>query len=165
MRRGVLAVIGTIAGTGLLVGAKLGTSAMGGANAVALTDAGATPTANMSSAPPSPSGHATTGKKTTTTTTTTTGLKDGTFTGAGAAEKYGTVVVTVTVANGKISNLSQTYSGQSGESQQISGAAFPQLKQEALSAQSAKIATVSGATYTSGAYRVSLQSALDKAKA
>ena len=37
------------------------------------------------------------------------------------------------------------------------------LRQRALAAQSADIETVSGATYTSEAYRSSLQSALDKA--
>jgi uncharacterized protein with FMN-binding domain len=39
----------------------------------------------------------------------------------------------------------------------------PQLTQEALSAQSARIDAVSGATYTSDGYIRSLQSALDKA--
>jgi uncharacterized protein with FMN-binding domain len=38
------------------------------------------------------------------------------------------------------------------------------LQREALSAQSVDIHTVSGATYTSDAYRMSLQSALDKAR-
>jgi uncharacterized protein with FMN-binding domain len=48
-------------------------------------------------------------------------------------------------------------------SQQISAAAGPILRQEALKAQSAKIDTVSGATYTSQGYRQSLQAALDRA--
>ncbi|WP_346265745.1 FMN-binding protein [Streptomyces sparsogenes] len=39
----------------------------------------------------------------------------------------------------------------------------PKLNQAALTAQSARIDTVSGATYTSEGYRKSLQSALDKA--
>jgi uncharacterized protein with FMN-binding domain len=37
------------------------------------------------------------------------------------------------------------------------------LREEALSAQSAKIDVISGATYTSDGYISSLQSALDKA--
>ncbi|MBC9731206.1 ferric reductase-like transmembrane domain-containing protein [Streptomyces sp. TRM68367] len=41
--------------------------------------------------------------------------------------------------------------------------AVPQLTREALTAQSADIDTVSGATYTSEGYRQSLQSALDSA--
>ena len=49
--------------------------------------------------------------------------------------------------------------------EEISGFAIPQLTQEALAAQSARIDTVSGATYTSEGYLQSLQSALDKAGA
>ncbi len=44
---------------------------------------------------------------------------------------------------------------------QIGNYAFPKLVGETLIAQSAKIDTVSGATYTSGGYIGSLQSALD----
>jgi uncharacterized protein with FMN-binding domain len=42
---------------------------------------------------------------------------------------------------------------------------MPKLQQEALTAQNANVATVSGATYTSQAYKSSLQSALDQARA
>jgi uncharacterized protein with FMN-binding domain len=44
---------------------------------------------------------------------------------------------------------------------QIGQFAFPKLIAETLSAQSARIDSVSGATYTSGGYVKSLQSALD----
>ncbi|HEY7261700.1 MAG TPA: FMN-binding protein [Trebonia sp.] len=44
---------------------------------------------------------------------------------------------------------------------QIGQFAFPKLISETLSAQSARIDSVSGATYTSGGYIKSLQSALD----
>ena len=43
--------------------------------------------------------------------------------------------------------------------------AAPTLRREALAAQSAKIDTVSGATYTSEGYRQSLQAAIDAAHA
>jgi uncharacterized protein with FMN-binding domain len=46
---------------------------------------------------------------------------------------------------------------------EINNEALPILNEEALSAQSAQIDTVSGATYTSDGYIRSLQSALDKA--
>jgi uncharacterized protein with FMN-binding domain len=46
--------------------------------------------------------------------------------------------------------------------QQINGYAVPVLTQETLTAQSASIDSVSGATYTSEGYITSLQSALDK---
>ena len=44
---------------------------------------------------------------------------------------------------------------------QIGQVAFPKLISETLAAQSARIDAVSGATYTSGGYVKSLQSALD----
>ena len=47
-------------------------------------------------------------------------------------------------------------------SREISQFSEPILHDEALQAQSAQIDTVSGATYTSRAYRASLQSALDR---
>jgi uncharacterized protein with FMN-binding domain len=46
---------------------------------------------------------------------------------------------------------------------EIDDFAIPQLTQETLSAQSARIDAVSGAIYTSEGYIQSLQSALDKA--
>jgi uncharacterized protein with FMN-binding domain len=46
---------------------------------------------------------------------------------------------------------------------QISNRAAPILRDEVLAAQSASVANVSGATYTTRAYLSSLQSALDQA--
>ncbi|MEU5265510.1 FMN-binding protein, partial [Amycolatopsis sp. NPDC021455] len=45
----------------------------------------------------------------------------------------------------------------------INSTAVPALNQETLQAQSARIDTVSGATYTSEGYQQSLQSAIDQA--
>ena len=50
-------------------------------------------------------------------------------------------------------------------SESIDQYAIPELRSEALSAQSANIDGVSGASYTSAAYEQSLQSAIDKLKA
>jgi uncharacterized protein with FMN-binding domain len=50
-----------------------------------------------------------------------------------------------------------------GRTQEINDYAIPVLDQEAVAAQSSQIDTVSGATFTSGGYRQSLQSALDAA--
>ncbi len=47
-------------------------------------------------------------------------------------------------------------------SQQIAQQAIPTLQSEVLSAQSAQISAVSGATYTSEAYAASVQAALTK---
>ena len=52
-----------------------------------------------------------------------------------------------------------------GRSIQINDYAVPRLNEQALTAQSAEVDTVSGATYTSNDYRNSLQSAIDAARA
>lgn len=93
------------------------------------------------------------------------GLKSGTFTGTQADTPYGPVQVQVTVAGGKISSAQAVlHPSGDGNSQQINAYAVPILNSEAVSAQSAQINMVSGATFTSDGYQTSLQSALDQAK-
>ena len=55
------------------------------------------------------------------------------------------------------------YPNSDGKDVMINSRAIPVLNSEAVSAQSATIDSVSGATYTSQAYMQSLQSALDPA--
>lgn len=55
------------------------------------------------------------------------------------------------------------YPQSSGRDQEINSQAVPILEHETLTAQSAHIDTVSGATYTSDGHRASLQAALDAA--
>jgi uncharacterized protein with FMN-binding domain len=89
---------------------------------------------------------------------------DGTFTGAVEQTPYGDVQVSVTIGGGKITEvqaLKLTDFG--GRSVQISNYAAPMLRSEVLSAQSAKVNSISGATYTSEGYLTSLQAALDSA--
>ena len=70
----------------------------------------------------------------------------------------------ITVQNGTITAVEAIeYPQNNPRDQQINAYAIPQLNQEALSAKSASIDMVSGATYTSEGYVGSLQSALDKA--
>ncbi|MDB5161441.1 MAG: FMN-binding protein [Candidatus Saccharibacteria bacterium] len=90
--------------------------------------------------------------------------KDGTFTGNTAQTPYGPVQVSAVVSAGKITtvNLLQMPFAE-GESKQISASAGPQLKQNAIAAQSAHIDFVSGATSTTYGFEESLQAALDKA--
>jgi uncharacterized protein with FMN-binding domain len=67
--------------------------------------------------------------------------------------------------NGKITDVSVVKLNVTDpRSQSIDEGALPELRAEALSAQSAKIDGVSGASYTSAAYVQSLQSALDRLK-
>jgi len=213
MRRAMLAVVGTAAGAGLLIAAKLGVAAPTDPNA-ALADAGANaragggPTGGTVADATAPAARGTAGgaaagrtaapastasRKAQANTkagaggggggggggagagggATTggggaagTGLKNGTFTGAAAAAgNYEMLTVTITISGGKLTAASGNPGQVSGTTAQIVGNALPKLQQEALAAQSAKVATVSGATYTSGAYRTSLQSALDQAMA
>ncbi|HEY3711102.1 MAG TPA: FMN-binding protein [Amycolatopsis sp.] len=88
----------------------------------------------------------------------------GTFAGAAADTQYGPVQVQITVTGGRITSAQTLQVPQeSGRDIRINSAAVPILNQEALTAQSAQIDTVSGATYTSEGYVQSLQSAIDAA--
>ncbi|MGW7668129.1 FMN-binding protein [Streptomyces sp. NPDC054775] len=85
-----------------------------------------------------------------------------TVTGDSAPTRYGPVQVRITVRNGKLTDVTAvTYPQENPRDQEINGYAVPQLRREALAAQSADIDVVSGATYTSQGYQQSLQSALD----
>ena len=111
---------------------------------------------------------ATTGTTTSGTTTKTTSgsttYKDGTYTGTTVTHRYGSVTVTVTISGGKITNVSaQALDGGDRRSQSIDSQAVPMMKTEVLSANSANVSTIGGATYTTTAYITSLQSALAKA--
>jgi uncharacterized protein with FMN-binding domain len=92
---------------------------------------------------------------------TTTGVE--TLTGSIYASPYGNTQVQVTISNGQITSVTALQLPTGRRSGQISRYVEPILSSEALTAQSANIDTVSGATYTSEAYAESLQSALDQA--
>ena len=84
------------------------------------------------------------------------------ITGDVANTAYGPVQVQVVVATSKIVKVNVLEQPSSTEHDlQIGQFAFPKLISETLSMQSARIDSVSGATYTSGGYIKSLQSALD----
>jgi uncharacterized protein with FMN-binding domain len=87
-----------------------------------------------------------------------------TYQGSVAQTRWGPVQVRITVANGKITNVTvPTYPNGNHRDQEINSYALPILTQETMSAQSANIDTVSGATVTSDGYIESLQAALDVA--
>jgi uncharacterized protein with FMN-binding domain len=87
-----------------------------------------------------------------------------TISGAVVETAYGPVRVRIVVQGGRITGARAVVHPQGdGTTDQINGYAVPVLDREAVTAQGARIDTVSGATYTSDGYRRSLQSALDAA--
>ncbi|MFF8596189.1 FMN-binding protein [Streptomyces sp. NPDC015220] len=87
-----------------------------------------------------------------------------TVTGETAQTRWGPVQVRITLSGRRITEVSAVvYPTENPRDQEINSYAVPQLRREALAAQSADIDSVSGATYTSDGYRRSLQSALDSA--
>jgi len=84
--------------------------------------------------------------------------------GTVAQTQWGPVQVQVHIAGHRITDVKAlVFPSGSGHDQAINSYALPLLRQEVLSAQSARIDSVSGATVTSGGYRESLQAALDAA--
>jgi uncharacterized protein with FMN-binding domain len=88
-----------------------------------------------------------------------------TVTGDVVKTQYGPVQVQLTMSGGRITKADAVQAPKGGTSDQKTALAVPKLNEEAVAAGSADIDAVSGATYTSGGYKQSLQSALDKAKA
>jgi uncharacterized protein with FMN-binding domain len=145
MRRFLIALTGTIAGLAALLSFKSMSSTAG------TTSASAGGTTSTATSPTT----------TKTGSTTTTGkLVNGTV----QQSPYGPTQVAVTLDGKKIVAVTVLQHTDDGTmSEQIDSNALPQLTKEALTAQSAKIDAVSGASYTSAGYIKSLQSALDDA--
>ncbi|MFI2201240.1 FMN-binding protein [Streptomyces sp. NPDC020192] len=152
LRRIVLASAATVSGMVLLLSLKPHTSP-----ALATADA-KSPSVSSSS---TPSG-STTPSSGSTSATKTAGTR--TATGDTVQTRWGPVQVRVTIQSGKLTDVTAVqYPQDNPRDQEINSYALPQLRREALSAQSAQIDMVSGATYTSTGYKQSLQSALDAA--
>jgi len=90
--------------------------------------------------------------------------RNGSYTGSAADTMYGPVQVRITVSGGKLTHVDVLQVPDNGRYEsEIVADALPILQSEALSAQSANIDIVSGATFTSQGYAQSLQSALNQA--
>jgi uncharacterized protein with FMN-binding domain len=97
------------------------------------------------------------------TTTAAASSKVRTATGSDVSFRYGELQVKVTMSGTKLTNVQVVQLNVTDpHSDQIDQGAIPALQQEAISAGSAKISAISGASYTSAAYEQSLQSAIDK---
>jgi uncharacterized protein with FMN-binding domain len=84
--------------------------------------------------------------------------------GTAVQTQYGVVQVTITLSGSTITNAGfARLTANDRRSQDINRQAAPILLQQTITAQSARIDGVSGASYTTQGYEQSLQSALDKA--
>ncbi len=88
-----------------------------------------------------------------------------TYVGSTASTAFGPVQVSIVVLDGRITDAQAIqYPKDDPQSIKIANKCLPKLRSETLAAQSADIATVSGASFTSQGWITSLQSALSKAK-
>lgn len=173
MKRVLLAITGTIAGLVALLSFKTHpatTSAAGLPSAtlpgsVSSEPASASASASDGSAAvPSASGAASSSAAPSAAPSSSAAATSADYTGQAVETRYGTVQVKVSVRSRKITDVSFVQlTSFDGRSEQINAEAGPILLQQTLSAQSAQIDGVSGATYTSQGYEESLQSALDQA--
>ncbi|HSY16341.1 MAG TPA: FMN-binding protein [Jatrophihabitantaceae bacterium] len=173
MKRVLLSVTATILGLVALLGYKTHgqvTTASSGLPSASLpggssTTAPADPGSTSSVAPPDPTASTTTASSPTAASgSVVSGSAASTFTGAAESTPYGVVQVRITVVGKTITNVAfAQLTAFDDRSQRINSGAAPILLQETLSAQSANIDSVSGASYTSQGYQQSLQSALDQA--
>jgi uncharacterized protein with FMN-binding domain len=91
--------------------------------------------------------------------------RDGTYTGPSVNAFYGQVQVRVVISGGRIKSVTfLNYPSDRRTSVRINTFAVPYLQSEAIQAQSANVDVISGATLTSEAFMISLQSALDNAR-
>ena len=92
-------------------------------------------------------------------------FKDGSYTGNSVDAYYGNVQVKAIVSGGKLVDVQfLDHPGGRQTSIYINERAMPYLTSEAISIQDSNVDTVSGASFTSGAFRKSLASALAQAK-
>src|SRR6478735_4539104 len=172
MKKIIYALLATVSGLVLLFSYR--TSLGEEIPATAMSDAGTTGTSSSGASESGSSGTGSTGSSSTGSSSTGSsssgssssgsGLSDGSYTGQAVNTRFGPVQVQITVSGGSITDVTvPEYPNSNGRDQQINGYALPQLVSETLSAQSANIDMVSGATYTSDGYLQSLQSAIDQA--
>ena len=161
MRRVILAIVGTVAGLVVLLSFKTHST-----SAAATPPAAISGTSGQASAPTGSSSASSSSSSSASASKSPSSIAGAakTVTGTATDTMYGPVQVQITVKNGKVTAAQAVqYPQGSPRDQQINSYAIPVLNQEAVSASIASIDAVSGATYTSGGYTTSLQSALDKA--
>lgn len=163
MRRAPLVLGATAAGLAgvLAFHTPPATTALGGLEPSAPRHGAATSAAPPPTTSPPTGDSATTVPPTTAAPTT---AASRTATGAAVDYHYGVIAVSATVSGGRITavRIASLDDGGNPRSQAIDDQSVPILEQQAITAQSANIDGVSGATYTSEGFAQSLQSALSK---
>jgi uncharacterized protein with FMN-binding domain len=93
------------------------------------------------------------------------GYRDGSYTGNSEDAFYGKIQVKAVISGGRIIDvIFLDFPQDNGTSRSINSQADPMLTAEAISAQSANVDIISGASYSSMAFQKSLASALSQAK-
>ncbi len=159
-RRNAAVFLATAAVTGLLL--RYPTSTHGSMAQPAVASVAGPPAAETP--PTGPTAPTKTAPTTTAPTKTAPGAVQ-TVDGPAVETGYGPIQVRLTVRGGRILTATATdFPESAGPSRSINHRAVPVLQAETVSAQSAQIDAVSGATYTSAGYVSSLQAALDAAQ-
>lgn len=166
MKRVLFSITGTVVGLVALLDFKSHTRPIGVAVGapVAPTQPTGTPAPRHRTTHKSTSQHTSRPQSGKTATHSSAPSASGRFVGSAAQTPYGVVQVAVTINGGRITKVTlPQLTAYDGTSQMINSQAAPLLVQETMSAQSAHIDSISGASYTSAGYIQSLQSALDRA--
>ncbi len=160
------AVVGSVFGSlaALVIGWQVGAAQLATVTTTSQTTSSSGATTGSTSGSGSTSSSSTTTTTDTPASTVQSGPADGTYTGSSVNTRFGSVQVAVTISGGAITDVTAVHlTDADGKSIQISNRAAPILRDEVIASQSANVANVSGATYTTRAYLESLQSALDQA--
>ena len=167
MRRIVLWLASTVTIVVLIFGYHTSTNKTSAAAVTSSASSTATtsssePSSSSSSSSSSPTSSSSTSSSTSSSSSGATEAR--TYTGSVAQTRWGPVQVQITVQGDKITKVTvlQQPNGNHKDAE-INSYALPILVQDTLTAQSAQIDMVSGATVTSDGYITSLQSALDQA--
>ena len=167
MRRIVLWLASTVTIVVLLFGYhtstnKTSAAAVTSSASSTATSSSSVPSSSSSSSSSSPTSSSSTSSSTSSSSSGSTEAR--TYTGSVAQTRWGPVQVQITVQGDKITKVTvlQQPNGNHKDAE-INSYALPILVQDTLTAQSAQIDMVSGATVTSDGYITSLQSALDQA--
>ena len=173
MKRALLIATGTVGGLGAILAItppqlSSTTQIAGGipqATPTTAPSATATPTAQPTTKPTKKPAAKPTARAQPTTAPTAaqpSGATNDSFTGDAVSMRYGIVQVKITVQNGKITDA-QALQAPTGSNDRYTQMAVPRLREQTITAQSANIQGVSGASFTSYGWYKSLVSAIAKA--